>query len=89
VKTVASYTVAAIYKDDAFQTRKALSFSSLNILTQKSSPKVRENRFSRVVVRAFATLLDGCGTLWNDARLTSAKKAMALWRTMATTRKTE
>ena len=43
VKTVASYTGAAIYKDEAFQTRKALSFSSLNILTQKSSPKVREN----------------------------------------------
>jgi hypothetical protein len=42
---VASYTVAAIYKDEAFQTRKALSFSSLNILTQKSSLKVWENRF--------------------------------------------
>jgi hypothetical protein len=40
VKTVASYTGTAIYKDEAFQTRKALSFSSLNILTQKSSPKV-------------------------------------------------
>jgi hypothetical protein len=45
VKAVASYTVAAIYKDEAIQTRKALSFSSLNTLTQKSSPKVRENRF--------------------------------------------
>jgi hypothetical protein len=32
--------VAAIYKDEAIQTRKALSFSSLNTLTQKSSPKV-------------------------------------------------
>jgi hypothetical protein len=44
VKTVASYTGTAIYKDEAFQTRKALSFSSLNILTQKSSPKVRETQ---------------------------------------------
>jgi hypothetical protein len=44
VKTVASYTVPALFKDEAFQTRKALIFSSLNILTQKSSPKVRENQ---------------------------------------------
>jgi hypothetical protein len=51
VKTVASYTVAAIYKDEAFQTRKALSFYSLNILTQKSSPKVRENPEMRQPVR--------------------------------------
>src|SRR5262249_37284937 len=43
VKTAASYTGAAIYKDEAFQARKALTFSSLNILTQKLSPKLREN----------------------------------------------
>jgi hypothetical protein len=35
VKTAASYTGAAIYKDEAFQARKALTFSSLNILTRK------------------------------------------------------
>jgi len=46
VKMIVSYTGAAVYKDEAFQTRKALSFSSLNILTQKSSPKVRENQMA-------------------------------------------
>jgi|SRR5262244_1552343 len=44
VKTAARYTGAAIYKDEAFQARIALIFSPLNVLTKKSSPKLRKNQ---------------------------------------------
>jgi hypothetical protein len=35
----------AIYKEEALPAPKALNVSSLNILAQKSSPKLRMNQF--------------------------------------------
>jgi hypothetical protein len=43
VKTAARYTRVAIYKEEALPAPKALNISSLNILAQKSSPKLRMN----------------------------------------------